>query len=1189
MAFVHLHVHSEYSLLDGACRIKGLCSRAKELGQTAVAITDHGVMYGAVEFYKEAQKQGIHPIIGCEVYVAPRGRKDKEHAFDREYNHLVLLCENNEGYQNLVKLVSAAHLEGFYMKPRVDRELLEQYHGGLIALSACLAGEVPRALTAGDYDKAKETANWYKSVFGADNYFLELQDHGLAEQKEINPQILRLSSELDIPVVCTNDAHYLAKEDADTQRVLLCIQTGRTLDDPPELAFETDEFYLKSEDEMRALFPQIPEAVENTAKIAERCNVTFEFGKTKLPHYDAPGGDSTAYFERLCEEGLARRFAHPTEEAKARLRYEMDVVEQMGYVDYYLIVFDYVNYAKTHGIPVGPGRGSGAGSLCAYCIGITDIDPLKYDLLFERFLNPERVSMPDFDVDFSDRQRQQVVDYVIEKYGADHVAQIVTFGTMKARAAIRDVARVMGLPYAVSDKVAKMVPFDFKITLDKALEISVDLKELADEDPQVKKLIDTARRVEGMPRHASTHAAGVVITAKPVDEYVPLCLNGEAAATQYTMTTLDELGLLKMDFLGLSNLSIIDDAEKLIRLHTPDFDITKVSLEEPRVYAMLQKGHTEGVFQLESGGMKRLMSQMKPTTFEDIIAAISLYRPGPMDSIPQYIKNRNEPEKTAYLHESLRPILGVTNGVAIYQEQVMQIFRDLAGYSLGRADIVRRAMSKKKHDVMEKEREVFINGTTDGDVTVDGCVKRGVPAKIADTLFDQLTAFASYAFNKSHAAAYAVVAYRTAYLKCLYPREYMAALLSGALFEGKVARYRDECARLAIRTLPPSVNHSFADFAVEGSDIRFGLLAVKNMGRAAADRIVFEREKSGGFTSFSDFCRRMNGYTEFNRRALETLIKCGALDGLGANRAQMLENFDRVWDELDQSRRRDIEGQIGFFDDDSFGGSSEPELPACAEYPLEDLLAMEKEATGMYLSGHPLSPYNELYEDERLSRLDDILAEAEERGNDAVDGKNVVVLGILTALRERMTRQNVQMAAGTVEDPRAAMEAVFFPKMYAQYRALVKSGKPLLLCCRVSAREDEEVKLTVDRVLEAPPIGQSLPAELHVFKRDNRPAERKPTPAPAPQPPEKPATTTPAAKQSSRHGVYLRLPSMTCGEWESVQPVLRYFSGNEPLYLRLTDTGKLVKAPADHGVEPHEELLKELRRLLGDDNVAKVD
>ncbi len=1189
MAFAHLHVHSEYSLLDGACRIKGLCSRAKELGQTAVAVTDHGVMYGAVEFYKEAQKQGIRPIIGCEVYVAPRGRKDKEHVYDREYNHLVLLCENNEGYQNLIKLVSAAHLEGFYVKPRVDRELLEKYHSGLIALSACLAGEVPRALTAGEYEKAKDTAKWYKTVFGADNYFLELQDHGIAEQKEINPQILRLSKELDIPVVCTNDAHYLAKEDADTQRVLLCIQTGRTLDDPPELAFPTDEFYLKSEDEMRALFPSVPEAVENTANIAERCNVTFEFGKTKLPHYDAPGGDSKAYFEKLCEEGLFRRFEHPTEEAKARLRYEMNVVEQMGYVDYYLIVFDYVNYAKTHGIPVGPGRGSGAGSLCAYCIGITDIDPLKYDLLFERFLNPERVSMPDFDVDFSDRQRQQVVDYVIEKYGADHVAQIVTFGTMKARAAIRDVARVMGLPYAVSDKVAKTVPFDLKMTLDKAMDISVDLKEMAAQDPQVKKLIDTARKVEGMPRHASTHAAGVVITADPVDEYVPLCLNGEAAATQYTMTTLDELGLLKMDFLGLSNLSIIDDAEKLIRRHTPDFDITKVSLEEPKVYKMLQKGHTEGVFQLESGGMKRLMTQMKPATFEDIIAAISLYRPGPMDSIPQYIKNRNEPEKTAYLHESLRPILGVTNGVAIYQEQVMQIFRDLAGYSLGRADIVRRAMSKKKHDVMEKERAVFIHGTTDGDVTVDGCVKRGVPAKIADTLFDQLTAFASYAFNKSHAAAYAVVAYRTAYLKCLYPREYMAALLSGALFEGKVARYRDECARLSIHTLPPSVNRSFADFAVEGNDIRFGLLAVKNMGRAAADRIVFEREQNGEFDSFMDFCRRMNGYTEFNRRAMETLIKCGALDGLSANRHQMLESFDAIWDRLDGDRRRDIEGQIGFFDDDSFGDSSEPELTPYDEYPLEDLLAMEKEATGMYLSGHPLSPYNDLYKDERLSRLDDIFAEAEENGNDAVDGKNVVVLGIVTALRERMTRQNVQMASGTVEDPRAAIEAVFFPKMYGQYKPLVKSGKPLLLCGRVSAKEDEEVKLTVDRVLEAPPIGQPLPAELHVFKRDSRPAERKISTAPVPQVPEKPAAAKTAAEKSSRHGVYLRLPSMECAAWEKMQPVLRYFSGNEPLYLRLTDTGKLVKAPADHFVEPHEELLKELRRILGDDNVAKVD
>ena len=1182
MAFVHLHVHSEYSLLDGACRIKGLCSRAKELGQTAVAVTDHGVMYGAVEFYKEAQKQGVRPIIGCEVYVAARGRKDKENAFDREYNHLVLLCENNEGYQNLIKMVSAAHLEGFYVKPRVDRELLEKYHGGLIALSACLAGEVPRALTAGDYDKAKATAQWYKNVFGEGNYFLELQDHGIAEQKEINPQILRLSNELDIPVVCTNDAHYLAKEDADTQRVLLCIQTGRTLDDPPELAFETDEFYLKSEDEMRALFPNVPEALENTAKIAERCNVTFEFGKTKLPHYDAPGGDSKAYFEKLCEEGLLRRFEHPTDEARERLRYEMDVVEQMGYVDYYLIVFDYVNYAKTHGIPVGPGRGSGAGSLCAYCIGITDIDPLKYDLLFERFLNPERVSMPDFDVDFSDRQRQQVVDYVIEKYGADHVAQIVTFGTMKARAAIRDVARVMGLPYAVSDKVAKMVPTDLKMTLDKALEVSVDLKELTDSDPQVKKLIDTARRVEGMPRHASTHAAGVVITADPVDTYVPLCLNGESAATQYTMTTLDELGLLKMDFLGLSNLSLIDDAEKLIRRHTPDFDITKVSLEEPQVYAMLQKGQTEGVFQLESGGMKRLMVQMKPRCFEDIIAAISLYRPGPMDSIPQYIQNRNEPEKTAYLHDSLRHILDVTNGVAVYQEQVMQIFRDLAGYSLGRADIVRRAMSKKKHDVMERERAVFINGTTDSDVSVDGCVKRGVPAKIADTLFDQLTAFASYAFNKSHAAAYAVVAYRTAYLKCLYPKEYMAALLSGALLEGKVARYMDECARLAIRTLPPSVNHSFADFAVEGNDIRFGLLAVKNMGRAAADRIVFEREASGAFTSFYDFCRRMTPYTEFNRRTMEALIKCGALDGLSANRHQMIESFDAIMDGVEDSHRRDLDGQIGFFDDVST--FAEPQLTPYDEYPLEELLTMEKEVTGLYLSGHPLSPYNALYEDSRLSRLDEILAEAEERGNDAVDGRSVVVLGLVSSLRERMTRQNAQMAVGTVEDTRAAVETLFFPKMYGQYKPLVKSGKPLLFVGRVSAREDEDVKLTVDRVLEAPPVGQPLPPELHVFKRDGRPQTSRPQPsAPVSKP-----TAPPAAEQSPRHGVYLRLPSRECPEWEKIQPVLRYFSGNEPLYLRLTDTGKLLKAPESAFVEAHDELLKELRRLLGDDNVAVV-
>ena len=1192
MGFVHLHVHSEYSLLDGACRIDGLVQRAKSLGQEAVAITDHGVMYGVVDFYKAAKAAGIRPIIGCEVYVAPRTRFDKVHGTDNENGHLVLLCENNTGYYNLMQLVSRGFIDGFYGRPRVDHELLERYHEGLIALSACLAGEIPRALQKGDYEAAKRTALTYGRVFGQGNYFLELQDHGLPEQKAINPQIVRLSRETGIPLVCTNDAHYLSKEDAETQRVLVCIQTATTVDEPSPMVFETDEFYLKSEQEMRALFPQLPEALDNTVEIARRCEVSFTFGQIQLPHFDAPGGDSVRYFRGICEEGLKRRYGEPTAEMWERLRYEMDTIEQMGYVDYYLIVHDYVSFAKRSGIPVGPGRGSGAGSLCAYAIGITDIDPLRYNLLFERFLNPERVSMPDFDVDFSDARRQEVVDYVIRKYGADHVAQIVTFGTMKARAAIRDVARALAVPYAVADSVAKLIPFDLHMTLEKALQESPQLKERVENDPQIARLYGMARRVEGMPRHASTHAAGVVITARPVGDYVPLCVNGDAVATQFTMGTLEELGLLKMDFLGLVNLSIIADAEQLVRRRDPAFDIEKVPLDEPRVYRMLSSANCEGIFQLESAGMRRLLVQMKPRGFEDIIAAISLFRPGPMDSIPTYIQNRNHPEKMRFSHPLLQPILEVTCGVAIYQEQVMQIFRDLAGYSLGRADIVRRAMSKKKHDVMERERAVFIHGLTDeqGNVVVDGCVRRGVPEQTASALFDELTAFASYAFNKSHAAAYALVAYRTAYLKCLYPREYMAALLTNSLDERKVVRYIGECGRLGISVLPPSVNHSESDFTVEGQDIRFGLLAVKNLGRGTIDRLVAEREQGGAFRSFYDFCKRMTPIPEFNRRAMESLIQCGALDGLGATRAQMLENYSVVMDELEDNARRNVEGQLGFFDDPGAVGLEEPELPPKPELPYAQLLAMEKEVTGLYLSGHPLAPYAKCYDRRDITPLDRVLTEAEESA-DRVDGRVVTVLCQLGSMKQKTTKNGGVMGTAVLEDYFGSIEALFFQKPFAQYAPLLQEGGVLLLRGRVSAREEEAPKLIVEQVLPA-----NDPAAVPAFRQSGEGAPAGSSGSRAgsglaaggqAQRPGSPAAGS-ADAPSARHGIYLRLPSDRSPEWKRVQLVQRVFPGVEPLYIRFEDTGKLMKAPVSLWVEPDGELLKELRRIAGEENVAVV-
>ncbi len=1157
MAFVHLHVHSEYSLLDGACRIHDLIERTKALGQSAVAITDHGVMYGAVDFYKAAKKAGIKPIIGCEVYVAARTRRDKQHGIDNEHAHLVLLCENEIGYQNLIRLVSDAFTEGFYGKPRVDHELLQKHHDGLIALSACLAGEIPRALLRSDYETARRTAAEYAAMFGEDHFYIELQDHGLEEQKRLNPQLLRLANELNLPLVCTNDAHYPTREDAEVQRVLLCIQTATTLDAPSSMAFPNDEFYLKSEDEMRALFPQISSAFDNTVRIAERCQFDFSFGQTKLPVFHAPDGDSNAYFRSLCEEGLMRKYhGAPSSEAVERLRYEMDMIERMGYVNYYLIVRDYVVYAKTHDIPVGPGRGSGAGSLCAYCMDITGIDPLQYDLLFERFLNPERVSMPDFDIDFCNEKRQQVIDYVIDKYGEDHVAQIVTFGTMAAKAAVRDVARVLSLPYAVGDQVAKKIPWDLNMTLDRALEESKPLKELYDSDTQIKRLIDIAKKVEGMPRHASMHAAGVVITAQPVNHYVPLCVNSDAVATQFTMTTLEELGLLKMDFLGLRNLTVIDNAVHLIRRRDPAFSIDTIPTDHPQVYDLFSKGNTVGVFQFESAGMKRVLANLRPEHFEDLIAVISLYRPGPMASIPRYIHNRHHPQDVRYAHPLLEPILKVTYGCIVYQEQVMQILQALAGYSLGRADLVRRAMSKKKHDVMERERAVFINGlqNDNGIIEVEGCVRRGVSKATAERIFDEMSSFASYAFNKSHAAAYALVAYQTAYLKALYPREYLCALISSISDASKVAEYIREAETLGIPVLPPSVNASENDFIPEEDGIRFGLGAVKNIGRPTIDAIVQEREQNGLFRSFSDFLQRMSPKRECNRRAVESLIQCGALDGLRANRHQMLENLPILLERYDANNRRQIHGQLGLFDDPQLFDEPEEQdtLPPLPELPVSELLSMEKAVTGLYLSGHPLKEYESHLPYLHITPIAQLLTRAEEHA-DKADGETVRIFGLLSNIRTKATKNGATMAYAVLEDLSADIELVFFPKTLASAASFLNEGQVATLSGRLSLREDQPPSVIVDRL----------------------------TPIDSPD-------DIPRPVRSSKYGLYLRLTSQTDPAWQTIKTLLSHKPGDRPVYIRFADSGKLVKA-SDLSVSIDKTTLAKLQKQLSDADVALID
>lgn len=1062
--FVHLHVHSEYSLLDGACRIKELVRKVCDLGQTACAVTDHGNMFAAVEFYNECKAHGIKPIIGCEVYVAPRSRHDKFGRTDQQPYHLILLCENNTGYKNLIKLVSLAYTEGFYNRPRIDLELLEKYHDGLICLSACLAGEIPRNLSVGDYKGAEETARKYLSIFGKGNYFIELQDHKTSDDLLLVPRLIKLARDLDIPLAATNDAHYLSRSDSEAQKILVCISTATTVDEPSKMQFPNDEFYLKSEEEMRELFGHIPEAIENTALIAERCNVSFEFGKTKLPYFHIDGVDDNEKFLRdMCRKGLSERYGTPSEEAVQRLEYELSVITQMGYTDYYLIVWDFIHYAKTHKIPVGCGRGSGAGSLAAYCIGITGIDPLKYELLFERFLNPERVSMPDFDIDFCMEGRQRVINYVIDKYGSDHVAQIATFGTLAAKAAVRDVARAMGLSYQVGDRVSKAIPRGYELKA--AIAQISEVKEMYRSDAKIRELLDTAIKIEGIPRNVSTHAAGVVITKEPVDHYVPLYARDGLISTQYTMTVLERLGLLKIDFLGLRNLTIIDHCQKAIRRNIPDFDVEKVPLDDKEVYKMLSAGHTEGVFQLESAGMTARLMQLEPTGIEDLVAMISLYRPGPMDSIPTYIRNRHDPSKITYKHPLLKDILEVTYGCIVYQEQVMQIFRRLAGYSYGRADIVRRAMAKKKHDVLENERKAFIYGE-EGQCA--GCIANGIPENIANEIFDEMSSFASYAFNKSHAAAYANISYQTAYLKCHFYKEYMAALMSIAMFEStdKLGVYLADCKKNRTWILPLDINKSGRDFIAEPEGIRFSLLAVKSLGDAAVNSIIKERERNGPFKGLADLCRRMSSARELSQKAVEQLIKSGALDGFGHNRHEMLDSYEALMSAAAHETRANLEGQLDFF---GMGLASENEvrIAAAEEYPKKILLDFEREAVGMYLSGHPLDRFYNAGKAMGSTDIFAIIADQTEEFPKYKDGDKIKLLVMINSSKCQKTRKGDMMCFAQCEDKTGELEIIVFPSLFTVSSALLSDSAVIFVSGKLSFREDEPPKLIADMIENA--------------------------------------------------------------------------------------------------------------------------
>ncbi len=1078
MNFTHLHVHTEYSLLDGSNKIKEYVARVRELGMDSAAITDHGVMYGVIDFYREAKAAGINPILGCEVYVAPNSRFDREVGSDEDrYYHLVLLAENNQGYANLMKIVSLGFVEGFYYRPRVDKELLRQYHEGIIALSACLAGEVPRYLTRGLYEEARQTALEYQEIFGKDNYFLELQDHGIPDQRLVNQQLLRMSEELHIPLVATNDVHYTYEDDVAAHDILLCIQTGKKLTDENRMRYEGGQYFVKSPEQMAELFPYALQALENTHKIAKRCHVEIEFGVTKLPRFDVPSPyTSWEYLNKLCYEGLDERYGDRAEELKPRLKYELDTIQKMGYVDYFLIVWDFIRYARDHGIPVGPGRGSAAGSIVSYTLGITQLDPIRYNLLFERFLNPERVSMPDIDVDFCFERRQEVIDYVVRKYGKDCVAQIVTFGTMAARGVIRDVGRVMDLPYALCDSIAKMIPQELNITIDKALEMNHELKALYDTDEKIKELINMSRRLEGLPRHTSMHAAGVVISQKEVDEYVPLSRAADGTiVTQFTMTTLEELGLLKMDFLGLRTLTVIDNAVRLVAKDTGrKLDMLKIDYNDRAVLDSIGTGKTEGVFQLESGGMKNFMKELKPQSLEDIIAGISLYRPGPMDFIPQYIRGKNNPEMITYDCPQLQPILEPTYGCIVYQEQVMQIVRDLGGYTLGRSDLVRRAMSKKKAAVMAKERQNFVYGNKEEDVP--GCIANGIDEKTANKIYDDMTDFAKYAFNKSHAAAYALVAYQTAYLKYYYPVEFMAALMTSVIDNPpKVAEYILTCRQMGIRILPPDINVGEAGFTVDGKNIRYGLSAIKSIGRPVIDAVVEERTLGGSYRSLKDFIERLTG-KETNKRTIENFIKSGAFDGLGGTRKQFMMIYADIMDRIAHEKKSSMTGQMTLFDlmGEEDKREYEIQLPKVGEYDKEQLLAFEKEVLGIYVSGHPLEKYEALWKHVITNVTSDFALDEETGHSKVMDGNRAVIGGILTDKRVKYTKTNKTMAYLTVEDLVGTVEVVVFPKDYEKNLQYLNVDDRVFIRGRVSSEDDQSSKLICEKIFRFDEVPQEL-------------------------------------------------------------------------------------------------------------------
>ena len=1078
MNFTHLHVHTEYSLLDGSNKINEYVSRVKELGMKSAAITDHGVMFGCIDFYKAAKAAGIKPILGCEVYVAPGSRFDKEKGKEEDrYYHLVLLAETQEGYQNLIKIVSYGFVDGFYYKPRVDMELLEQYHEGIIALSACLAGEVARNLARGFYEEGKEAALRYEKIFGKGNFFLELQDHGIPEQRQVNHELIRMSRETGIELVATNDVHYTYSSDAEAHDILLCVQTGKSLKDENRMRYEGGQYYVKSEEEMRRLFPYAPEAIENTGKIAERCNVEIEFGVTKLPRFDVPAGYTAwEYLNKLCFEGLDKRYTDNKEELRNRLNYELGVIKDMGYVDYFLIVWDFIRYAREQGIIVGPGRGSAAGSLVSYTLGITKLDPIKYDLLFERFLNPERVSMPDIDVDFCFERRQEVIDYVVEKYGKDQVVQIVTFGTMAARGVIKDVGRVMDVPYVQCDTIAKMIPQELNITIDKAMKANPELKKIYETDETVRKLIDMSRRLEGLPRHTSMHAAGVVISQKPVMEYVPLSRGSDGSlVTQFTMTTLEELGLLKMDFLGLRTLTVIQNAEKLVRRDKGiDLDMDKIDYEDKKVYGMLGAGKTEGVFQLESTGMKNFMKELKPGNLEDIIAGLSLYRPGPMDFIPQYIKGKNNPDEIHYDCPELEPILKATYGCIVYQEQVMQIVRSLGGYTLGRSDLVRRAMSKKKASVMEKERQNFVYGNEEEGVP--GCIHRGISEKTANKIYDDMIDFAKYAFNKSHAAAYAVVSYQTAFLKYYYPVEYMAALMTSVIHNpSKVAEYILSSRKMQIEILPPDINFGESEFSADHGAIRYGLSAIKSLGAPMIRAIVEERKENGKYQSLRDFIERMSG-RELNKRAIENLIKAGALDQVAGNRRQKLMVYAEIVDAVNQEKKNAMTGQMSLFDliSDEEKEAYEIQLPKVEEYSKEELLSFEKEVLGVYISGHPLEEYEERWRKNITARTVDFQIDEELGTSKARDGEIAVIGGIITNKTVKYTRNNKVMAFLTIEDLVGTVEVVVFPNDYEKNVQKMEEDSKVFIRGKVQGDADKASKLICEKIYSFDDVPKEL-------------------------------------------------------------------------------------------------------------------